>query len=65
MGIRKTVETVAETLWIEAIEPILHDGEKIAAGTLYEIEKLAGEALVRLGAAKPAQAPQPAPAADH
>lgn len=51
------LKEVAETIWIEAVEPILHDGEKIAAGALYEIEKLAGEALVALGAAKTAPTP--------
>lgn len=57
MSAKKAVEKAAETVWIEALEPILHDGERIAVGALREIEKLAAEALVKLGGARLASPP--------
>lgn len=46
-----------ETLWIKATTPILHDGQRILIGAVVEIEKLAAEALVKLGAAEAVPAP--------
>lgn len=58
----KAVETEIETVWVEITEPVKLDGERLAIGALIEIEKLAAEALKRLGAAKDATPPA-APAA--
>lgn len=51
-----------EWVWVKALTTVEHDGERFAAGALFEIEKLAGEALKKLGAVEAAQAPAAASA---
>jgi len=53
------VETVAETIWIKALLPIAHNGEMLAMDVVHEVEKLAGEAWIKLGFAVRAVPPAP------
>lgn len=51
----QAVERAAETLWVEIVSPVIHDGERLAIGAVHAIERGAAEALIAIGAAKPAK----------
>lgn len=50
-----------EKVWVEVLSPVLHDGEQLVIGAVEQIEKLAAEALVKIGAAKLATKPAAEP----